>query len=136
MPINPNLALQSGLYTALVSDSPLTTLLGGSHVFDHLPRGQQYPYVVIGTLSSRDYSTGTEISDEHFVTLYTWSRSQGKTQVYEIMDAIKRVLHDSPLNLTDHHLVQMRQVSTEVKFDKVSYAYLGTIRLRAVTEPL
>ena len=39
------LALQSAMREALLAHAPLLALLGGGHVFDEVPRGEQEPYV-------------------------------------------------------------------------------------------
>ena len=65
----------------------------------------------------RDWSTGTEDGAEHNFTLPVWSRSGGKKQVLEILEAIRAVLHDQPLLLADHHLVNLRHEFSEARLD-------------------
>jgi Protein of unknown function (DUF3168) len=85
--------------------------------------------------SDRDWSTGTEDGAEHDLTLHVWSRSGGKKQVQEILEAIKSVLHDRPLALPDHHLVNLRYELSEARLDPDGDTFHGIVRYRAMTEP-
>jgi hypothetical protein len=54
----------------------------------------------------RDWSTGSEDGAEHSLTLHVWSRSGGKKEMQQIVEAIRAALHDKPLQLEDHYLVK------------------------------
>jgi hypothetical protein len=80
----------------------------------------------------RDWSTGTEDGAEHLLTLHVWSRAGGKKQVHDRSD---QVLHDQPLTLVDHDLVNLRHEFSEARPDPDGDTYRGIVRYRAVTEP-
>jgi len=128
-------ALQRGIYQALASSSDLTTLLGGARIYDDAPQGVAYPFVTLGQSVIQDWSTGTEDGTEHSLTLHVWSRSGGKKQTHEIIEAIKAVLHDQPLMLTDHDLVNLRHEFSEARLDPDGDTFHGVVRYHAVTEP-
>jgi hypothetical protein len=128
-------ALQRGVYQALAGSLDLTTLLGGVRVYDHAPKSAPYPFITVGQSAVRDWSTGTEDGAEHNLTLHVWSRSGGKKQVQEIIETIKDVLHDQPLTLSDHHLVNLRHEFSEARLDPDGDTFHGIVRYRAVTEP-
>jgi hypothetical protein len=128
-------ALQRGVYQALAGSLDLTTLLGGVRVYDHAPQSAPYPFITVGQSAVRDWSTGTEDGAEHNLTLHVWSRSGGKKQVQEIIETIKDVLHDQPLTLSDHHLVNLRHEFSEARLDPDGDTFHGIVRYRAVTEP-
>jgi uncharacterized protein DUF3168 len=128
-------ALQRGVYQALAGSSDLTTLLGGPRIYDDAPQAAPYPFVTLGQSMIRDWSTGTEDGAEHSLTLHVWSRSSGKKQVHEIIEAIKEVLHDQPLTLADHHLINLRHELSEARLDPDGDTFHGIVRYRAVTEP-
>ena len=128
-------ALQRGVYQALAGSLDLTTLLGGVRVYDDAPQSAPYPFITLGQSVVRDWSTGTEDGAEHDLTLHVWSRSGGKKQVQEILEAIKSVLHDRPLALPDHHLVNLRYELSEARLDPDGDTFHGIVRYRAVTEP-
>ena len=128
-------ALQRGVYQALAGSLDLTTLLGGVRVYDDAPQAAPYPFITLGQSVIRDWSTGTEDGAEHTLTLHVWSRSGGKKQALEIIEAIRAVLHDRPLLLADHHLVNLRHEFSEARLDPDGDTFHGIVRYRAVTEP-
>ena len=128
-------ALQRGVYQALAGSVDLTTLLGGVRVYDDAPQSAPYPFITLGQSAVRDWSTGSEDGAEHNLTLHVWSRSGGKKQVLEILEAIRAVLHDQPLMLADHHLVNLRHEFSEARLDPDGDTFHGIVRYRAVTEP-
>lgn len=127
--------LQRGVYQALAGSVDLTTQLGGVRVYDDAPQAAPYPFITLGQSVIRDWSTGSEDGAEHNLTLHVWSRSGGKKQVHEILEAIRAVLHDQPLVLADHHLVNLRHEFSEARLDPDGDTFHGIVRYRAVTEP-
>jgi Protein of unknown function (DUF3168) len=127
-------ALQRGIYQALAGSSDLTTLLGGARIYDDAPQGA-FPFITLGQSVIRDWSTGTEDGAEHDLTLHIWSRTGGKKQVHEIIEAIRAALHDQRLILADHHLINLRHEFSEARLDPDGDTFHGIVRYRAVTEP-
>jgi hypothetical protein len=128
-------ALQRSIYQALTNSPDVTTLLGGVRIYDHAPQGVAYPFITLGQSVIRDWSTGTEDGGEHNLTLHVWTRSGGKKEVHEIIEAIRAVLHDQPLMLEDHYLVNLRHEFSEARLDPDGDTFHGIVRYRAVTEP-
>ncbi|MGC1711744.1 MAG: DUF3168 domain-containing protein [Methyloceanibacter sp.] len=128
-------ALQRSVYRALAGSSALTTLLGGARIYDDAPQGASFPFITLGQSVIRDWSTGTEHGAEHSLTLHVWSRSGGKKQVHEIIEAIRSVLHDKPLLLTDHYMINLCHEFSEARLDPEGDTFHGIVRYRAVTEP-
>ena len=128
-------ALQRGVYQALTGSPHLTALLGGARIYDDAPQSAPYPFITLGQSVMRDWSTGTEDGAEHELTLHVWSRAGGKKQVQEIMESVKAVLHDKPLLLEDHYLINLRYGFSEARLDSDGDNFHGIVRYRAVTEP-
>ena len=129
-------ALQKALHTALTTNAGLLALLGGPRVYDDVPRGAPFPYVTFAQTIERDWSTGGEEGREHVVTLHVWSRAAGSKEAQEIVGAVRAAIHDQPLALAGHRLVNLRHEFSEVRRDADGETYHGLVRLRAVTEPL
>ncbi len=129
-------ALQKAIYEKLIADTELTSLLGGPHVHDDVPRGTAPPYVTIGQSTVRDWSTGSEDGQEHMLTLHVWSRAVGRRQIQEMMAAVHASVHGATLSLTGHRLVNLRHELTESRRDTDGETYHGIMRYRAVTEPV
>jgi hypothetical protein len=128
-------ALQQSVFSKLTSDATLVGLLGAAHVYDDVPQGAAFPYLTFGQSLVRDWSTGTEDGSEHVVTLHVWSQAKGKREAHEIMGAVRVALHDQPLALTGHRLVNLRHEFSEARRDPDGETYHGIVRYRAVTEP-
>ena len=58
-----------------------------------------------------------------------------RSRCIEIIEAIKDVLHDQPLMLADHHLINLRHEFSEARLDPDGDTFHGIVRYRAVTEP-
>ncbi len=129
-------SLQKAIHQVLTVDAAVVAHLGGPHVWDHVPRGAAFPYVTIGATSDRDWSTGTESGDEHILTLHVWSKGAGRKEAESIAEQLRRVLHDEPLTLDGHRLVNLRHEFTDTRRDADNELYHGVVRLRAVTEPI
>lgn len=50
------------------------------------------------------------------------------------MERTQHLLHDQPLELSGHHLVNIRQEFSEVRYDDDQGVYHGPLRFRVVVE--
>jgi len=130
---HPALALQQAVVAALIADAAVGALIG-DRIYDAPPRDAVFPYATVGDTRVADLSTATEAGAEHRLTLNVWSRERGKRQCYEILEAIEAALHDAPLALDDHALVNLRFEFAEVGRERDGITYRGQARFRAVTE--
>ena len=129
-------ALQQSLYDVLRNDGGLTALLGGQDIFDDVPRSAKFPYLTLGQSLVRDWSSGGDDGHEHVLTMHVWSRANGRKEVYEIMGALKAVLHDQAVFMSGHLLINLRHEFSEARRDPDGETYHGVVRFRAVTEPV
>jgi Protein of unknown function (DUF3168) len=130
------LALQQAIFTTLVANPALTAVLGAQRIYDQVPQPATYPYVTFGQSTVRSSDTSTLASDEHVVTLHVWSRARGRQETHAAIDTIRSALHDQPLALEAHRLINLRHDFSEARRDPDGETVHGIIRLRAVTEPL
>ena len=128
-------SLQKGIYDALVNDAGILALLGGPHVYDHVPRQAAYPYLSFGQIVSRDWSVGGESGLEHFLTIHVWSRNRGQKQAQQIVGAIVDALHDAMVPLDGHILINLRFEISEMRRSRDGETIHAIMRYRAVTEP-
>ncbi len=126
--------LQKAILAALGANAALAALVGG-RILDHAPANIAFPYITFGRTSVYDWSTGTESGTEQLFTLHVWSKGKGKKEALEMMELARQTLHDAPLNLEGHRLVNLRLEFSETRYDDRNEAYHGLLRFRAVTEP-
>jgi hypothetical protein len=136
MPTASSAALRSAIYDALLADTALTTLLGGPSIYDEPPRQAAFPYVTLGEARISDLSAGGARAEEHQLTLHAWSRHGGHKEAHLIAGALLSALDDAPLDLADHHLVNLRFALADVRRESDGRTYHAIVRFRAVTEPL
>jgi hypothetical protein len=70
------------------------------------------------------------------VTVHLWSRHRGRKQVQDLIAEVDRVLDGTDPPLSGHRLVNLRIVFWTALRDPDGETYRGTVRLRAVTEPV
>ena len=131
----PSWPLQQSLFAVLSADAALTALIGAGRVFDDVPQASPLPYVTLGPVTAQDWSTGSEDGTEHLLTVHVWSRARGKKQAHEVLGAIRAALHDQPLSLSGHRLINLRHERSDIRRTPDGEAIQGTARFRAVTEP-
>ena len=129
-------ALQNSLYQTLASSPELTSLLGGDRIYSNPPPATKFPFMTIGQSVVTDWSTGTEDGSEHSLTLHIWSRADSASEVHEIIQAVRDLLHDQSLLLDDHYLINLRHEFTQSRIDPDGETLHGIVRYRAVTEPM
>jgi hypothetical protein len=128
--------LQQSIFAALSADAGLTALLGPGRILDDVPQGTPLPYVVLGPVIAQDWSTGSEEGTEHLVAVHVWSGARGKKQAHELLAAVRLALHDRPLSVAGHRLINLRHERSEIRRHADGETIRATARFRAVTEPL
>jgi hypothetical protein len=137
LPLN---AFQAAIYTRLVGYSGLTTALGGSKIYDHLPQNVTAPYVVIGDDTCIVDDTKSNNGWELTATIHCWDfEKAGRKSVKTLMSNIYDALHKSEANITvtGFSLVQIYQEFSET-FQEVNaegasdHFYHGVQRFRAI----
>jgi hypothetical protein len=127
-------ALQKAIFETLSNDSATLAALGGPRIYDDAPGRAEFPFMIFGQSTARDWSTGTDVGYEHVVTLHVWSRGRGRKEAEAIIAAARDALHDQDLALTGHRLINLRHESSEAKRDNDGETFHGIVRFRAVTE--
>ncbi len=134
--MNAALALQQAMRSALLANTTLTTLLGGAHVYDEVPRGEPPLFVVFGSIETRDWSTSTQKAHEHFMTLDVVTNERSRARAQAICNAIETALDNALLSVIDHRLINLRSTFWNVGRAKATNNFNATLRFRAATEPL
>ena len=131
---SPMVALQEGVFARLNADAPLIGLLGGPNVYDGPPRNAAAPYVHLGEMDCRDWSTAGDAGWEIRFALVVWSREAGRSQGLAIADRARALLHDAALALDGFRLVNFRHLSTETARVEKPDGRRVLARFRAVVE--
>jgi hypothetical protein len=134
--MNAALALMQAMRAALLADTALIALLGGQHIFDEVPRGEQPLHVSFAMIETRDWSVMDQKAHEHFVTIEVGTNERGRSQAQAICQRIETVLDNAALTLAGHRLINLRNVFWNVSRVKTDKTFGAVLRFRAATEPL
>ena len=96
------IALQSAVYTALSGYAPLTAI---ASVFDDVPQGSSYPYVVIGDDTFSDRSTDTNLGRRCSIVVHVWSEHRGKEETKIIQGHVSDALERANLTYSGYNFV-------------------------------
>ena len=128
-------ALLRAVHVQLAGDAVLTGLVGASGIIDRLLPRPVLPCVAFGEIDSRDYSTGSERGEEHFLTIEVWSEEGGRKLAQDIAVRVLALLDDAPLALGGGiALVSLFFRNSRSVRQTKSKQFLTEIRFRAVTE--
>lgn len=135
---SPDNALQAGIYAKLTGYSALTTALGGSKVYDHVPQGTAAPFVVIGEDTLAEWDTKSKDGWEATITLHVWDfQKAGRKSVKTLLSHIHDALHNQSVTVTGYTLVLLRREFQET-FQETGiegqndHYYHGVARYRAI----
>ncbi len=133
--MDADLALQRALYAKLAGDADLAALVAG-RIHDNVPGDTSFPYLTLGDAQVEDWSAGETAGAEHRLTFNTYTRGGGRAEAKAILGAVNAALHDVELTLEGHRLVNLLFLSAETAREADGATWRGTIRFRAVTEPI
>ena len=134
MTLHAAAALQKAIVQHLRNDATLTSLLGGSKIYDHAPRREEPPYVTIGDIETTAWDTFRARGHQHRLTLHVWTDHRGRGQAFQILHRLDDVLDEAALTLDGgHHLVSLRTTFWTALPDPNGRHVRGLIRLRAIT---
>lgn len=128
--------LQQAIVAQLKADSALLALLGDDRIYDAVPSRAAYPYLAYGPVTVRDWSTGSNAGQEHFISLGIYSRQPGFREAYALADAMTASLEGASLTLTGHKLVLFRFDAAEFRREPDPNTSRALVSYRALTEKL
>lgn len=123
--------LQKAVFTALSGNAPLVADVTG--IFDKVPAEQEQPYLVMGDSEEIQFSTKTEVIQEHRLTIEIVSDSGGRQEIKQLQSQIHDILNDTkPVLDSGTTICIMYADSSNFKDD--AFKYNGAISFRAVTQ--
>ena len=101
-------------------------------VFDDVPEGTLYPYVVLGEETAVNNGTKNLDGVEHTLTIHAWSQYMGRREIKEIMQSVYENLHNTAISVTGASLVNIRQEFNTTLAEQDGITRHGVMRFRAV----
>lgn len=123
--------LQQAVFSTL--DGSVTGIDSASvSVFDDVPEGTTYPYVVLGEETASNFGSKSLDGVEHTLTLHVWSQYRGRREIKEIMQSVYSLLHNTAITVSGASLVNIRQEFNNTLMENDGITRHGVMRFRAV----
>ena len=134
--MSASFAVQTALISALRGHTEVQAALGSpARVYDMPPGEVTFPFAILERAEARPWGGGPDEGHEHSLSLHVWSRYGGARECKTILAAMQTALHDQPLTLSGHRLVNLRVTYSDCFRAPDGRTHHGVLRLRAVTEP-
>lgn len=124
--------LQKSLFVLLDGDPTLSAIITG--VYDAVPAGAEYPYVTIGDIQARDWSSATTVGMQYQVVIHCYSRQGGRKEALNILDRTHALLHDTNPSVAGFQCVLLRYVSSDIVLNGDGLTYEGMIQFNALVQ--
>lgn len=125
--------LQKAVYSKLTGAS-ITDYAGNAitGVFDEVPTGTAYPYVVIGDETATNISAKDKDLHEHTLTIHIWSQYRGNRDIKEIMEQVYTALNDVDYTVSGASGVNLKHEFQTTLTEGDGITRHGVMRFRAV----
>ncbi len=132
---SPVVALSTTIRAYLLTDAGFAAAFG-QKLYDEAPHGTEPPYALFGEAQLRDWSADLSPGAEQLFTIGVTSTTRGLSEALELAQRIADLIDESPLNLQDHRLIDLRFLSMETRRDQNGRFARVNLRFRATTEYL
>ena len=122
---SPNKALHKALLSAIDA-------LVSCQVYDAVPQGAAYPYVLIDTDTVTNEDLTNLRVDRRFVYLSIWSRAHGSAEVRGIIDQLDAI-NEAPITVDTGSVISVRVERTHCNREPDNLTYMGSVTLRILT---
>lgn len=123
-------ALQQAVFAALTADPAIHALIA-DRIFDAVPRGATFPYLVIGEGGETAVAPD---EGEHTLSIHIWSRGGGHREVKTIAAAVRTALENATLAVAG--LIDLRFLSADYARGSDGETTRAVLRFKALTESL
>ncbi|MFC7048906.1 DUF3168 domain-containing protein [Emcibacter nanhaiensis] len=121
--------LQASLHELLSGNVELAGRLSG--IFDHVPEGMSLPYLAIGDMSVRDWSSKSFTGLEVLFDLHLWSGHRGNLEIRELADLVHGLLTPEVLQRDGLQVASLQFIFFETFFETDGRIRHGVMRYRA-----
>ena len=125
--------LQKAIYSRLsggsITDENDQAITG---VFDDVPEGTAYPYVVIGEETATNIGVKDKDMHEYTQTIHVWSQYRGLRDIKEIMEQIYTLLNDYSITVSGASAIMLRHEFQTTLTEGDGLTRHGVMRFRVV----
>lgn len=116
--MSASLDLQKALRAQLVASPELMALVPADHVLDRGGRPERFPCIILG--EAQEIAEDRTLDREHVrvvATVHVWARESGIIVSKQAANAIRQAVLEWAPVLDDHHVVDLRHVSSRYMRD-------------------
>jgi hypothetical protein len=127
--------LQQAIYTRLTGYTALMAI--AKAVFDDVPQDiadTSFPYVQIGDDTTIPFNTHSSVGGEHTITIHSWSRYRGKSEIKRIQAQIYAALDRYALSVSGGTMVNCEQEFSTSFLDADGITRHGISRYRVILD--
>ncbi len=113
----------NNLLTALmtkISNSVLSTDVGGRIFLDMAPEGTEFPYVVFSIVADTPDNTFTDVLDNVLIQFSLFSTSLSATEITTMYNDLKSLFDDCTFTLSSGTLLSMERVNLTTMVDDIT----------------
>ena len=129
-----SLELQEAVFARLNGSADLKAI--ASAVYDHVPEGAVFPYVVVGEDLASPFHIDDSLDTDHVATVHTWSRYRGQSETKQIQQTVYAALHRNPLTVADAEYVDCNVETEESFLDDDGLTRHGVQRFRFLIDDI
>lgn len=126
------LAIQTGVYNALIGDSGVMALVTG--VYDSVPQTEVFPYITIGEDTHTGWTTNTTLGMDSQVVVNVWSRDRGRKETKLIQAQIYDALNRANLTYSGYDIINIELLDSTSFLDADGLTRHGVQTFRALIE--
>ena len=128
-------SVQQAVIAALTASAEVQAVLGSPpRLYDHVPPGALFPYVVYGPVHVAPHDTKTEVGFEQIITLDIWSRYRGGRETRDIFQALYDTLHRASLSVSGQVFLSCEFHSADLSLDGDGLTYHAAARFSIITQ--
>lgn len=125
-------SVHAAVYTKLNTDATLKAMVTG--IFDYVPEGTDYPYVVIGEATETPENSHDRFGRSQVITLHIWSNDRGFKKAQAIASRIHALLDHQALTVSGQNTISVRYEFSQTLIDPNPNLRHIPIRFRITTE--
>lgn len=123
---------QKAVYAKLKADSGLMAII--SDVYEYVPQGAVFPYVVITDIDSRPWFASSARGENISMEISVFSKERGNKNIIDIAAKVIAALHNTSFSITGHSLVNIRHQLTNNERLNDGQIYKSAIIFKIVTQ--
>ncbi|MDR3450738.1 MAG: DUF3168 domain-containing protein [Alphaproteobacteria bacterium] len=128
-------AVQQAVVDILAASTEVQSVIGyPARLYDHVPPGAAFPYVVYGPVHVAPFDTKTETGFEQIITLDIWSRYRGGKEISDIFQALYDTLHRAVLTVAGQVYLSCEFHGADLAMENDGLTYHASVRFLVLTQ--